>query len=155
MKWKIVIGLFCFILLISLIGTGIYQFTVAEAKEREQQVVRQAEDRLKKELAPEQIQFDHVFSGKTQYSVFTMQQNGEKMRAFVPKKGKIETRRVADGMKIVDVIRQAGNPNNIISAKYGFEKRALIEIVTKTASGYDYSYYTYQEGSFIKRLRIN
>ncbi|WP_449403381.1 hypothetical protein [Exiguobacterium artemiae] len=106
-------------------------------------------------MAPKQIQFDHVFNGKTQYSVFTIEQDGQALRAFVPKTGKIETRRVKDGMKIADVIRQAGNPENIVSAKYGFENRALIEIVTKTATGYDYSYYTYQEGSFIKRLRIN
>ena len=42
-----------------------------------------------------------------------------------------------------------------VLAKYGFEDRALIEIVSKTKTGYDYSYYTYQEGTFIKRLRIN
>lgn len=155
MKWKIVIGLIGFILLITLIGTGVYQFTVAEAKEREQTVAVQAESRLKKEVAPQQIQFDYVFNGKTQYSVFTIKQDGQALQAFVPKKGKIETRRVKDGMKIADVIRQAGNPENIVSAKYGFEDRALIEIVTKTTTGYDYSYYTYQEGSFIKRLRIN
>ncbi|MGX8236330.1 hypothetical protein [Exiguobacterium undae] len=155
MNWKIVLGLVGFILLVTLIGTGIYQFTVAEAKDREQTVVQGAETRLKKEIAPDEIKFEHVFNGETQYSVFTIQQDGEALRAFVPKKGKIETRRVADGMKIADVIQKAGNPANIVSAKYGFDQRALIEIVTKTKSGYDYSYYTYQEGSFLKRLRIN
>ncbi|OIN67991.1 hypothetical protein BLD48_03840 [Exiguobacterium sp. KRL4] len=155
MNWKVVIGLVCFILLITLIGTGVYQFTVAEAKGREQKVVLQAEARLEKELAPEQIRFDHVFNGKTQYSVFTIQQEGQAVRAFVPKAGRIETRRVSDGMEIAEVIRQAGNPAEIVSAKYGFEDRALIEIVSKTKVGYDYSYYTYQEGTFIKRLRIN
>lgn len=155
MKWKVIIGLIAIVLVVTVVSTGIYQLTVAEAKGREQEVVLQAEKRLKQELRPDTVTFENVFNGQTQYTVFSIKKDGTALRAFVPAKGKIETRPVKDGMKIADVIRQSGNQGKIVSSKYGFEERALIEIVTETASGYDYSYYTYQEGSFIKRLRIN
>ncbi|WP_312067088.1 hypothetical protein, partial [Exiguobacterium sp.] len=113
-----------------------------------------AETRLKKELKPTDVRFESVFSGKRQYVVFTMKQSGQAVRAFVPEKGTIETRPVADGIAIKTVIADHPELGDIVSAKYGFEDRAVIEIVSKTKTGYDYSYYTYQEGSFIKRLRI-
>ncbi|WP_214845115.1 MULTISPECIES: hypothetical protein [unclassified Exiguobacterium] len=155
MKWKIAIGLISVVLLITLIGTGIYQLTVGEAKGREQEVVKRAEKRLTQEIAPDAVTFENVFNGKDQYTVFSIKKEGEALRAFVPSKGKIETRPVKDGIKVDEVIRQSRDQGKIVSTKYGFEDRALIEIVAETETGYEYSYYTYQEGSFIKRLRIN
>lgn len=154
MKWKVTLGLLSALLILAVLGTAVYQVTIAEAKDREQSVAEQAEARLKKELKPTDVRFESVFSGKRQYVVFTMKQSGQAVRAFVPEKGTIETRPVADGIAIKTVIADHPELGDIVSAKYGFEDRAVIEIVSKTKTGYDYSYYTYQEGSFIKRLRI-
>lgn len=48
MKWKITLGLLSALILLTVLGTAVYQVTIAEAKDREQSVAEQAEARLKK-----------------------------------------------------------------------------------------------------------
>lgn len=48
MKWKITLGLLSALILLTVLGTAVYQVTIAEAKDREQNVAEQAEARLKK-----------------------------------------------------------------------------------------------------------
>ncbi|MEW8976641.1 MAG: hypothetical protein AB2741_10740 [Exiguobacterium sp.] len=86
MKWKVTLGLLSALLILAVLGTAVYQVTIAEAKDREQSVAEQAETRLKKELKPTDVRFESVFSGKRQYVVFTMKQSGQAVRAFFPEK---------------------------------------------------------------------
>ena len=42
----------------------------------------------------------------------------------------------------------------LVSCTYGFDERALVEVVTKANASYTYSYYTLQTGEFIRRVEL-
>jgi len=158
MRGKLIISLIAFVLIIIGSGSAIYAMTVGEAKDREDEQVVKARERLESRLSPTDVKAEGIFRGEDAYAVFRYEKDGKAQRAFVPLDyGAIETRPVEDAIPLETVAEdaRAATGGRVISVKYGFENRALIEVVTQNGSGYDYSYYTYQEGSLIKRLTIN
>lgn len=143
-------------LVISVLG-GMYYFTFGVANRSESATIQQATERLMDEFPDVDIQKAELYNGTTQYVVFELDGSTPQV-AFVPisELREIEIRDLTNAALKQNVCDRAlqETGGELVGCRYGFDERALIEAVTRIGGSYVYSYYTYQDGEFLKRVQL-
>lgn len=152
-KTKVVIAFMTALIGVVIVFSGIYWFTVGHTERTKEKMIEEARERLVDEQPSVSIERAELFNGTEPYVVF---EESDRVQ-FVPVDDKlpIETRDIAtvDSEQIcADSVAETGG--TLVSCKYGFDERALIEVVTKAGTSYTYSYYTLQAGEFIRRVQL-
>ncbi|TCI55737.1 hypothetical protein EVJ24_05465 [Exiguobacterium sp. SH1S21] len=152
-KTKVVIALMTALIGVVIVFSGIYWFTVGHTERTKQNMIAEARDRLEAEQPTVQIERAELFNGTEPYVVF--EETDRVLFVPVDSKQPIETREIASvdlDQVCADSLEETGG--TLVSCKYGFDERALIEVVTKSGATYTYSYYTLQTGDFIRRVQL-
>jgi hypothetical protein len=116
-------------------------------------MIEAARERLETEQPSVNIERAELYNGTEPYVVFEETDQVQ----FVPVDDKlpIVTRDIASvDLDQVCAESVAETGGSLVSCKYGFDERALIEVVTKSGASYTYSYYTLQAGEFIRRVQL-
>ncbi|MFC4683016.1 hypothetical protein [Exiguobacterium sp. s149] len=136
-----------------IVFSGIYWFTVGHTERTKDKMIEAARERLETEQPSVNIERAELYNGTEPYVVFEETDQVQ----FVPVDDKlpIVTRDIASvDLDQVCAESVAETGGSLVSCKYGFDERALIEVVTKSGASYTYSYYTLQEGEFIRRVQL-
>ncbi|MGA9467945.1 MAG: hypothetical protein WBV10_09970 [Exiguobacterium marinum] len=154
-KTKWIVSLLTALIGVVLVFSLMYRFTIGYTENQKEQLVEEATNRLTEEAPNLKVRQGELFNGTDAYVVFT-EENGNSIW-FVPLDDKLEIEQREFGeVKAKDVcarsIEETGG--QLVSCKYGFDERALIEVVTKADASYTYSYYTLQSGEFIRRVQL-
>ena len=152
-KW--IVSLLTALIGVVLVFSLMYRFTIGYTENQKEQLVEEATNRLTEEAPNLKVEQGELFNGTDAYVVFS-EENGNSIW-FVPLDDKLEIEQREFGeVKAKDVcarsIEETGG--QLVSCKYGFDERALIEVVTKADASYTYSYYTLQSGEFIRRVQL-
>ncbi|WP_214881408.1 MULTISPECIES: hypothetical protein [unclassified Exiguobacterium] len=155
-KTKWIVSLLTALIGVVLVFSLMYRFTIGYTENQKEQLVEEATNRLTEEAPNLKVEQGELFNGTDAYVVFS-EENGNSIW-FVPLDDKLEIEQREFGeVKAKDVcarsIEETGG--QLVSCKYGFDERALIEVVTKADASYTYSYYTLQSGEFIRRVQLN
>lgn len=153
-KTKILIALMTTLIGVVIILSGIYWLTIGHTERTKETLIDQARERLTEEQPTVKASQADLYNGTASYVVFTDQKESV---IFVPtdKKLPIVNREIGsiDLQQVCDQsLEETGGA--LVSCKYGFDDRALIEVVSKTGASYTYSYYTLQSGEFIRRVEL-
>ncbi|WP_026826148.1 MULTISPECIES: hypothetical protein [Exiguobacterium] len=154
-KTKWIVSLLTALIGVVLVFSLMYRFTIGYTENQKEQLVEEATNRLTEEAPNLKVEQGELFNGTDAYVVFS-EENGNSIW-FVPLDDKLEIEQREFGeVKAKDVcarsIEETGG--QLVSCKYGFDERALIEVVTKADASYTYSYYTLQSGEFIRRVQL-
>lgn len=152
-KTKVVIALVTALIGIVVVFSGIYWFTVGHTERTKQSMIEEASERLVSEQPSVKIERAELFNGTEPYVVFEETNQVQ----FVPVDDElpIVTREITSvDLDQVCAESVAETGGTLVSCKYGFDERALIEVVTKSEGSYTYSYYTLQGGEFIRRVQL-
>ncbi|WP_214698298.1 MULTISPECIES: hypothetical protein [unclassified Exiguobacterium] len=154
-KTKWIVSLLTALIGVVLVFSLMYRFTIGYTENQKEQLVEEATNRLTEEAPNLKVEQGELFNGTDTYVVFS-EENGNSIW-FVPLDDKLEIEQREFGeVKAKDVcarsIEETGG--QLVSCKYGFDERALIEVVTKADASYTYSYYTLQSGEFIRRVQL-
>jgi len=152
-KTKVVVAFMTALIGVVIVFSGIYWFTVGHTERTKDKMIEAARERLETEQPSVNIERAELYNGTEPYVVFEETNQVQ----FVPVDDKlpIVTRDIAsvDLDQICDEsVAETGG--SLVSCKYGFDERALIEVVTKSGASYTYSYYTLQTGEFIRRVQL-
>ncbi|WP_214878249.1 hypothetical protein [Exiguobacterium sp. ERU653] len=154
-KTKWIVSLLTALIGVVLVFSLMYRFTIGYTENQKEQLVEEATNRLTEKAPNLKVEQGELFNGTDAYVVFS-EENGNSIW-FVPLDDKLEIEQREFGeVKAKDVcarsIEETGG--QLVSCKYGFDERALIEVVTKADASYTYSYYTLQSGEFIRRVQL-
>nr|WP_251126024.1 MULTISPECIES: hypothetical protein [unclassified Exiguobacterium] len=138
-----------------LVFSVMYRFTIGHTENQKEQLIEEATTRLNEESPNLQVGQGELFNGTEAYVVFP-EADGDSIW-FVPLNDKLEIEQREIGeVNANDVcvrsVKETGG--QLVSCKYGFDERALIEVVTKADASYTYSYYTLQTGEYIRRVQL-
>lgn len=154
-KTKVVVALMTALIGVVIVFSGIYWFTVGHTERTKQDMVAEARDRLETEQPTVRVERAELFNGTEPYVVFEDETAQSVVFVPVDSKQPIETREIASvdlAQVCADSLEETGGV--LVSCKYGFDERALIEVVTKSEATYTYSYYTLQTGEFMRRVQL-
>ncbi|TCI27342.1 hypothetical protein EVJ30_00030 [Exiguobacterium sp. SH5S13] len=152
-KKKVVVALMTALIGVVIVFSGIYWFTVGHTERTKQNMIAEARNRLEAEQPTVRIERAELFNGTEPYVVF--EETDRVLFVPVDSKQPIETREIASvdlDQVCADSLEETGGM--LVSCKYGFDERALIEVVTKSGATYTYSYYTLQTGDFVRRVQL-
>ncbi len=152
-KTKVVVAFMTALIGVVIVFSGIYWFTVGHTERTKDKMIEAARERLETEQPSVNIERAELYNGTEPYVVFEETDQVQ----FVPVDDKlpIVTRDIASvDLDQVCAESVAETGGSLVSCKYGFDERALIEVVTKSGASYTYSYYTLQEGEFIRRVQL-
>lgn len=154
-KAKVIVALMSALIGVALVFSVMYWFTIGHTERTKERLVEQAKTRLEAEEPELRLTEGDLFNGTNAYVTFL--EEGEKVFWFVPlnKEKKIERRDTGDvtaDQVCAQSLQETGG--TLVSCKYGFDERALIEVVAKEGTSYTYSYYTLQTGEFIRRVQL-
>ncbi|MDA5559932.1 hypothetical protein PJK55_04235 [Exiguobacterium sp. MMG028] len=154
-KTKWIVSLLAALLGVVLVFSVMYRFTIGHTENQKEQLIEEASIRLNEESPDVQVGQGELFNGTEAYVVFP-EEDGDSIW-FVPldDEFEIEQREISE-VNANDVCARSveDTGGQLISCKYGFDERALIEVVTKADASYTYSYYTLQTGEFIRRVQL-
>ncbi|WP_215141464.1 hypothetical protein [Exiguobacterium qingdaonense] len=153
-KSKWIVSLLAALVGVVLVFSVMYRFTIGHTEIQKEKLIEAATERLADESPNLKVGRGELFNGTETYVVFT----GTDKIWFVPLNDKldIEEREVGE-VGVTDVCSRSVEETGgqLVSCKVGFDKRALIEVVTKTETSYTYSYYTLQTGEYIRRVQLS
>ena len=154
-KTKVLVALMTALLGVVIVFSGIYWFTVGHTERTKDELIDEAKTRLEAEQPTVQAVRAELYNGTEPYVVF--EDDAGQSIVFVPvdETLPIETREIGSvdlAQVCADSTEETGGV--LVSCKYGFDERALIEVVTKSGSSYTYSYFTLQTGDFIRRVQL-
>lgn len=152
-KTKVVVAFMTALIGVVIVFSGIYWFTVGHTERTKDKMIEAARERLVTEQPSVNIERAELYNGTEPYVVFEETDQVQ----FVPVDDKlpIVTRDIASvdlDQVCAESVTETGG--SLVSCKYGFDERALIEVVTKSGASYTYSYYTLQAGEFIRRVQL-
>ena len=154
-KTKWIVSLLAALLGVVLVFSVMYRFTIGHTENQKEQLIEEALIRLNEESPDVQVRQGELFNGTEAYVVF-QEEDGDSIW-FVPldDEFEIEQREIGE-VNANDVCARSveDTGGQLISCKYGFDERALVEVVTKADASYTYSYYTLQTGEFIRRVQL-
>lgn len=154
-KTKWIVSLLAALLGVVLVFSVMYRFTIGHTENQKEQLIEEALIRLNEESPNLQVGQGELFNGTEAYVVFP-EADGDSIW-FVPLDDdfEIEQREIGE-VNANDVCARSveDTGGQLISCKYGFDERALVEVVTKADASYTYSYYTLQTGEFIRRVQL-
>lgn len=154
-KTKWIVSLLAALLGVVLVFSVMYRFTIGHTENQKEQLIEEASIRLNEESPNLQVGQGELFNGTEAYVVFP-EADGDSIW-FVPldDEFEIEQREIGEvNANDVCVRSVEDTGGQLISCKYGFDERALVEVVTKADASYTYSYYTLQTGEFIRRVQL-
>lgn len=154
-KTKVVVAVISALIGVVIVFSGIYWFTVGHTERTKDALIDEAKERLETEQPGLQTMQAELYNGTEPYVVF--EDEAAQSVVFVPVNQKlpIETREVGStdlAQVCADSLEETGGV--LVSCKYGFDERALIEVVTKLEASYTYSYFTLQTGEFMRRVQL-
>ncbi|EPE61378.1 hypothetical protein L479_02227 [Exiguobacterium sp. S17] len=154
-KTKVAVALMTALIGVVIVFSGIYWFTVGHTERTKDALIDEAKTRLATEQPTLRPVRAGLYNGTEPYVVF--EDDTAQTVVFVPvdEKLPIETREIGSAdldQVCADSLEETGG--TLVSCKYGFDERALIEVVTKSGATYTYSYYTLQTGDFIRRVQL-
>ncbi len=152
-KTKVVVAFMTALIGVVIVFSGIYWFTVGHTERTKQSLIEEARERLLAEQPTVESERADLYNGTKPYVVF---EEADRV-LFVPVDSEepIEEREIASvdlNQVCAESVEETGGA--LVSCKYGFDDRALIEVVTKAGASYTYSYYTLQTGDFIRRVQL-
>ncbi|KDN57313.1 MAG: hypothetical protein LPJ96_06465 [Exiguobacterium sp.] len=152
-KSKVVIALVTALIGVVIVFSGVYWFTIGHTERVKDAMIGEARERLETEQAGVTVDRATLYNGTEPYVVF---ENAENV-LFVPvdEEQPIVVRDVTNvdlDQICNDSLAETGG--TLVSCTYGFDERALVEVVTKANASYTYSYYTLQTGEFIRRVEL-
>ena len=152
-KTKFSIAILAAILGVALVFSGIYWFTIGHTERSKADIIESARDRLEDETSVE-VDAGELFTGTEAYVTF--EQTDESVIWFVPvdEALAIENRPLGETTASALCERDLDETGGtLVSCKYGFDERALVEVVVKADTTYTYSYYTLA-GEFLRRVQL-
>lgn len=152
-KTKVVVAFLTALIGVVIVFSGIYWFTVGHTERTKDKMIETARERLETEQPSVNIERAELYNGTESYVVF---EEADQVQ-FVPVDDKlpIVTREIGTvDLDQVCAESVAETGGSLVSCKYGFDERALIEVVAKSGASYTYSYYTLQAGEFIRRVQL-
>ncbi|MCT4781772.1 MULTISPECIES: hypothetical protein [Exiguobacterium] len=152
-KSKVVVALVTALIGVVIVFTGMYWFTIGHTERAKEAMIVEARERLDSEQPGEVVNQATLYNGTEPYVVF---ENDDRL-LFVPVDEDLPI--VVRDLTNVDLNQicnasVAETGGTLVSCKYGFDERALVEVVTKANASYTYSYYTLQTGEFIRRVEL-
>lgn len=154
-KTKVIVALLTAALGVVLVFAAMYWFTIGYTEQNKNQMIKEAELRLTEEHPDLLLNRGELYNGTDAYIVFVEEE--EQGIWFVPVDQDLEIEQREIGSTHADEVCEQSlqeTGGTLVSCKYGFDQRALIEVVSKADTSYTYSYYTLQTGEFIRRVQL-